>query len=97
TGVMLGTPSYMSPEQARGERVDGRSDIFSFGVMMYEMATGSLPFNRRSQAETMNAVINEPHIPVREMNERVPTELAAVMDRAMEKEPADRYQSIQDL
>ena len=87
TGVVLGTPCYMSPEQARGERVDHRSDIFSLGVVIYEMATGEVPFKRQSPAETMNAVINEPHTPVAEINEEIPVDLSAVIDRALSKHP----------
>jgi Tol biopolymer transport system component len=94
TGAVMGTPNYMSPEQARGERVDHRSDIFSLGVVVYEMATGELPFKGKSQAETMNAVINKPHRPASEFNEEIPVGLSAVIDRAMSKEPADRYQSM---
>jgi len=97
TGVVMGTPSYMSPEQARGERVDHRSDIFSLGVVIYEMATGEVPFKRKSSAETMNAVINEPHTPVAEINKEIPAELYAVIDRALSKEPADRYQRMGDM
>ena len=93
----MGTPSYMSPEQARGERVDHRSDIFSLGVVIYEMASGEVPFKRRSQAETMNAVINEPHTPVAEFNEELPVELSAAIDRALSKEPANRYQSMGEM
>jgi len=97
TGVMMGTPSYMSPEQARGERVDSRSDIFSFGVVLYEMATGREAFKRKSQAETMNAVINEPHRPAGELNKEVPAQLSVVIDKALAKEVTDRYQSIEEL
>jgi TolB-like protein/Flp pilus assembly protein TadD len=97
TGVVMGTPSYMSPEQARGERVDHRSDIFSLGIVIYEMATGEVPFKRKSSAETMNAVINEPHTPVTEINEEIPTELCAVIDRALSKDPAGRYQSVGEM
>jgi serine/threonine protein kinase len=97
TGAVMGTPSYMSPEQARGEKIDHRSDIFSLGVVIYEMASGEVPFKRRSQAETMNAVINEPHTPVAEFNEEIPAELSAAIDRALSKEPADRYQSMGEL
>jgi serine/threonine-protein kinase len=97
TGAMLGTPAYMSPEQARGVRVDHRSDIFSFGVVLYEMATGRGPFKGKSQAETMNAVINEPHTPVSEINQEVPPSLSAVIDRALAKDPGDRYQSMQEM
>lgn len=93
-GVQLGTPAYMSPEQARGEAADHRSDIFSFGVVLYEMAAGRVPFKCRSQAETMNAVINTPHTPIVELNREMPSELAAVIDRALAKKPNDRYQTI---
>lgn len=97
TGAVLGTPSYMSPEQARGLRVDHRSDIFSLGIVIYEMASGDVPFKGKSQAETMNAVINEPHTPVAEFNQEVPARLSAVIDRALSKEPANRYQSMGEM
>ena len=94
---MHGTPAYMSPEQARGERADYRSDIFSLGVVMYEMATCRLPFKEKSPAEMMNAVINQPHTPVVELKKEVPATLSAVIDRALAKEPTDRYQSVAEL
>ncbi|HEY3139342.1 MAG TPA: protein kinase [Blastocatellia bacterium] len=97
TGVIIGTPAYMSPEQARGERADNRSDIFSVGVLIYEMAAGRLPFKARSQPETLNAIINEPHSPVSKSNKEVSAELCAVIDRAMAKEPARRYQSMKEM
>jgi eukaryotic-like serine/threonine-protein kinase len=97
TGLVMGTPSYMSPEQARGERVDHRSDIFSLGVVVYEMATGEMPFSGKSQAETMNAVINEPHTPLAKLNQEIPEELSAVIDRALSKDPGDRYQSMGEM
>jgi Tol biopolymer transport system component/serine/threonine protein kinase len=97
TGTVMGTPSYMSPEQARGERVDHRSDIFSLGVVIYEMASGHVPFKGKSQAETMNAVINDPHTPVAEFNEEVPAGLSAAIDRALSKDPADRYQRVGEM
>ncbi|MFY9573659.1 MAG: protein kinase [Blastocatellia bacterium] len=97
TGAVMGTPSYMSPEQARGERVDHRSDIFSLGVVIYEMASGDVPFKRKSQAETMNAVIHEPHTPVAELNEEVPSGLSAAIDRALSKDPAERYQTVGEM
>jgi eukaryotic-like serine/threonine-protein kinase len=87
TGAVMGTPAYMSPEQARGERAEHRSDIFSFGVVMYVMATGRVPFRGKSHAETMNAVINDGHIPVAELNKEAPSGLSAVIDRALAKEP----------
>jgi serine/threonine protein kinase/Tfp pilus assembly protein PilF len=97
TGVVVGTPSYMSPEQARGEHVDHRSDIFSLGAVIYEMATGKVPFTGKSQAETMNAVINEPHVPVAELNNEIPEELSTAIDRALSKDPAGRYQSMGEM
>jgi len=97
TGAVMGTPSYMSPEQAKGERVGHRSDIFSLGVVLYEMVSGVVPFKGNSQAETMNAVINEPHRPVTELNAEVPAGLSAVIDRALTKSPDDRYQTVSEM
>jgi serine/threonine-protein kinase len=97
TGVIMGTPNYMSPEQARGERVDHRTDIFSLGTIIYEMATGKVAFTGKSLAETMNAVINERHRPVTELNRAVPEELSTAIDRALSKDPTDRYQSMGEM
>lgn len=94
TGVIKGTPAYMSPEQARGEKVDFRSDVFSFGVVLYEMVTGQLPFKKKSQAETMNAIINEPHRSISEITKEVPQSLRAIIDKALAKETESRYQNI---
>lgn len=96
-GAPLGTPSYMSPEQANGERADHRSDIFSFGVVLYEMATGKLPFRGQSSVEVMHAVLNEPHKPAIEVNDNLPPDLSAIIDNAMAKKAADRYQSMQPM
>jgi eukaryotic-like serine/threonine-protein kinase len=96
-GAVMGTPTYMSPEQARGERTDHRSDIFSLGVVMYEMATGRTPFKCKSREQTMNAVIHQPHAPVAELNNEVPSELCAVIDKALAKQADDRYQSVGDV
>src|SRR5262245_7279703 len=96
-GIVMGTVPYMSPEQALGREVDHRTDIFSLGIVLYEMATGQAAFKGRSQAETMNAVINEPHRPVSELNEEVSADLSAVIDKALAKEVRDRYQSMTEL
>jgi TolB-like protein len=96
-GAPMGTPSYMSPEQARGERVDHRSDIYSFGVVLYEMATGRLPFRAASSVDMMHAVMHDTPRPVGEVNPQTPQELAAVISHAMAKEPGERYQSMQQM
>jgi serine/threonine-protein kinase len=96
-GAPLGTPAYMSPEQARTERVDHRSDIFSFGVVTYEMATGRLPFRGKTNIDMMHSVINDRPAPASDLNKRIPTPLAAVIDRAMAKRAADRYQSMKEM
>ena len=97
TGAVMGTPSSMSPEQARGEHVDHRSDIFSFGVVLYEMATGQIPFNGKSKAEVLGALLKDPHAPAAELNEEVPARLSALIDRALAKEPAERHQSMTEV
>ncbi len=97
TGAVMGTPAAMSPEQARGERVDHRSDIFSFGVVLYEMATGRIPFLGRTKADVISSLLKDPHPPAAELNKEAPARLSGVIDRALRKEPADRYQSMQEL
>jgi serine/threonine protein kinase len=97
SGRVVGTPAYMSPEQARGSDVDHRSDIFSLGACLYHMCTGSVPFRGGSSVEVMHAVISERPTPVREFNADTPPPLAAVIDRAMAKSPGDRYQSAEEM
>src|SRR5215216_1119264 len=96
-GAPLGTPSYMSPEQAKGERADHRSDIYSFGVVLYEMATGKLPFRGQTSVDVMHAVLHQAYKPVRESNDKLPEPLAAIIDRAMARGTGDRYQSVPQM
>src|SRR6185312_11356203 len=86
-GTVLGTVSYMSPEQARGEEVDARSDQFSFGLIIYEMATGKRAFVRGSAAETMAAIIRDE---VEPLPSTVPAPLRWVVERCLAKDPAER-------
>jgi serine/threonine protein kinase len=94
---IVGTPAYMSPEQARGEAVDRRSDIFSLGGVLFHMATGTTPFRSTSAAEMLRSVTGEPHTPVRELNPAISHQLAVVIDRALCKAPQDRYQSVEEI
>jgi eukaryotic-like serine/threonine-protein kinase len=96
-GAVLGTPAYMSPEQARGEVVDACSDIFSFGVTLYEMVTGRLPFQGRNQIETMAAILHKPALPPSRVNAEVPSRLEDLLGKCLEKDARSRYQSSQDL
>ncbi len=96
-GTPLGTPSYMSPELANGERADHRSDIFSFGVVLYEMAAGKLPFRGQTSVDVMHAVLHEAHKPAIEVNDKLPPDMSAIIDNAIAKKPADRYQSMQPM
>ena len=85
TGIILGTPSYMSPEQLSGSKIDGRSDLFSLGVMFYQLATGQLPFVGESMATLMFKITNEPQVSANTLNAAVSLCLASVMDRMLEK------------
>ena len=95
--TVIGTPASMSPEQALGGVVDHRSDIFSVGVVLYEMATGRMPFGGDSPAEIVSGVLRTRPIPVADLNAVLPRRFSDVVDRALAKDPADRYQSIDEL
>ncbi len=93
TGMVLGTPSYMSPEQLAGKKVDGRSDLFSLGVMLYQMLSGSLPFKADSMASLMFKITNEDAPDVRTIRAEIPDALAAVIEKALAKEVDQRFQT----
>ena len=92
-GVIPGTAVYMSPEQAQSEEIDFRSDLFSFGVVMYEMSTGKKPFTGKNSLMTLDAVLHEKPVPPGELNPKVPVELEGIIGKAMEKDRKERYQS----
>ncbi len=92
TGLVLGTPSFMSPEQLAGKKVDGRSDLYSLGVMLFQMLAGVLPFRGESMAELMYKIANEEAANVRSIRPELPVDLANVVGRALSKRPETRYQ-----
>jgi predicted ATPase len=96
-GTILGTVGYMSPQQAAGERVDFRSDQFSFGVILYEMATGKRAFQRRSAVETLAAILRDEPEPIGHLNPQIPPPLQWTVKRCLAKQPEDRYASTEDL
>jgi serine/threonine protein kinase len=97
TGVALGTAAYMSPEQVRGEKVDGRTDLFSFGLVLYEMATGQQAFSGETAAVLRDAILNHTPAPVRELNPALPLKLAETIDRALQKDRVARYQAASEM
>lgn len=93
TGMVLGTPSYMSPEQLSGKKVDGRSDLFSLGVMMFQLVTGRLPFQGESMATLMFKIANEPHPKPDTIRPELPRCVTVIINRALAKDPEKRYQT----
>ena len=96
-GTVLGTVSYMSPEQARGLLTDSRTDLFSLGAVLYQMATGSLPFDGDTQAVVFEAILNREPRPLPEANPAMPSELERILEKALEKDRTLRYQTATDL
>lgn len=93
TGIILGTPSYMSPEQLSASKVSGQTDLYSLGVTMYHLLTGAPPFQADSIPRLMDKIVNQRHRPVADIRDDVPACVDAILDRALAKNPADRYES----
>jgi len=96
-GKILGTVNYMSPEQARGDTVDNRSDIFSFGILLYKMVTGQFAFEATDRVSVLAKILEGRHAPIRQIDESLPSELERIIDKCLQKDPRDRYQSTRDL
>ncbi len=97
SGVMIGTLHYMSPEQIRGEKLDGRTDVFSAGCILYELLTGSRPFSGESATSILYNIVHESPEPILDKNHEVPQEVQEVVDRALAKRPEDRFQTAGEM
>src|ERR1700720_2415579 len=97
TAHVMGTPSYMSPEQVKGRAVDGRSDIFSLGVMLYEMVTGEKPFPGQSITTVIYKIVNEEPVPPRQIDPSIHPGISAIVMKALVKDPDQRYQNCREM
>jgi serine/threonine-protein kinase len=97
TGIVLGTPAFMSPEQLEGKNVNRHTDLFALGVSLYQLLTGCLPFRGASMTKLMFVIANEPHQAITAVRADLPKWLDGVIDRALAKDPADRFQSGADM
>ena len=96
-GMIVGTIAYMSPEQAAGQPADARSDIFSFGVVLYELVAGRRPFEGATDLERLQALIGRPPPPLADSSPDLPADLRNLVEKALEKDPAERYQTAREL
>lgn len=96
-GAVMGTVPYMSPEQLRGQRVDHRSDIFSLGVLLYEMATGRRPFSGATNTDVMSSILRDTPRPLTRLNPDLPHQLGRIVAQCLEKDPDERYHSAKDI
>jgi serine/threonine protein kinase/Tol biopolymer transport system component len=97
TGIAMGTAGYMSPEQVRGEKLDARTDLFSFGLVLYEMATGQRAFSGETAEMVRDAILHQPQIPVHDLNSKLPPELERIINKALEKDRQARYQTAAEM
>ncbi len=97
TGTSVGTPEYMSPEQGQGLRVDGRSDVYSLGIVLFQMLTGRIPFQAHTPVATLYQVVHQPPPPPRQLNPRIPEYLESITLRALAKNPESRFRSAREM
>jgi serine/threonine-protein kinase len=97
TGIVLGTPSFMAPEQLEGRTVTGRSDLFSLGVTLFQLLTGQLPFRADSMTGLMDKISNAPYPPLRTIRPDLPPCVGLILDRALAKDPAARFPTAADM
>jgi len=97
TNIVLGTPTYMSPEQIAGKKVDGRSDVFSLGIVLFELLTGQLPFTADNLSAMLFSIAHHPHPAIQTLRPNLPARVQEIVDRALQKELPHRYRRAEDF